>query len=329
MSDKIIQLKFINKRVKYTVFGYIREAQCLFKSYTKSTKIIPQIIASICTIFYYENEYLTPCYQSIVSLDECQKVIESLPINPKFLYRDNTAYGSIYINPRHHLHSIFQWKIKLLVVNDRMRIGILTMFRESFFSLETTGRLYKYGNLTKNAISVGKWGNYYSPQLKTNDVITMELNIKHKNIRYYLNEINLGVAFKNIDIETSYYFGVNLRRNDKLELIHFQEMMVSEDLSSISYNKEVIENLVQLNVNIYELIIILLSQHTNLTIDDVMKKSIKQFVANCNINCKFILRIGRKAFLHQLKQNTNLKLGHGCKIFKYIERKILNQTDRA
>ena len=327
MSDKIDQLKFINKCIKYTVFGYVREAQSLFQCpITQNEKIIPQIIASICTIFYYENEYLTPAVDSIVSLDQSCKTIESLPTESQYLYEDNIAYGSIFINPYYHSDSLFQWQIKLLQVNDRIKLGIFTASRDSFYSLVTSGKLYKTGPSAENAVSIGKWGNYYSPQLKTNDIVTMELDIKNQTIRYFLNNINLGVAFKNIDIHTSYNLGMHLRRKDKLKLIHFQETMVSDELANHSYDPVKIESLIQLDINVAELVIRLLSQRTDSTIDDDTKMSIRQFVDRCNIDCKSILRRGRKAFLYLLRDNTNLKLGHGCKIFKYIEREILNQN---
>jgi len=271
-------------------------------------------------VFYHQREAFIPSPESdAVKINKTGNIVESKLIN---YHHDRLSYGSIIINPLNHKDSIFQWRVKLLAVNNRIKIGIFTSFHGANYSIETTGKLFK--NTLSDTIIVGKWGKYYSPQLKTNDIVTIELNIKNRTIRYFVNNINLGVAFRNIDISTHYNFGITLRRNDKVKLLHFNEMISNDEIERNEYDKCFVESLFTFNLDIAELIINILRAHTTAECDMEMELKIKRTITNKNIDAKRILTMGRKQLLLSLRNEANVKLGHGSKAFKFIEKCILN-----
>eukprot|EP01084_Bolivina_argentea_P089663 161744_1 len=324
MSHMIHEVKFINHTIKKVVFGYIRQCESLLQ-HSESIYTIPLIISSICCIYYHQKETFISSRESILKVTKNNTVIESLPAISKYLYQENISYGSTNIQPSKNPNTKFQWKIKLLAVNDRIRLGIFTPFRGTFYGVESTGKLYKNYSPIVEANCIGKWGNYYCPRFKTNDTVTIEFNVKNRTLQYYLNNTNLGIAFKNIPINIHYNFGVVLRRNDKAEILYFQDMIVNDEIETSDYNITTVESMLRLNVNIAELVIELLRIHTIANCNHEMEIKIKQTITNNCIDARQLLVIGRKQFLRLLRDNADVKLGHGCKAFKYIEQHILNR----
>lgn len=330
MAEFIHKIKNVSDDTRNTIFGYLRAAESLFPQRTASWEI-PAIIKAICTAFYNEQEILIPRHEAVLSLNAWRTIIESPPIingySSRFLYRDNVAFGSTVIVPSAHRHSVFQWKLKLLRINDRVRIGIITAFHESYYALCSSGKLMKQTHCVDDNVTLhGKWGRYYAPTLRTGDVVTIEFNVRCRTLRYFVNGINLGIAFRYLDPEaTRYNLAVSLRREDKVELMHFQEMMSSESLESIGHDPVVVEKLCRFELDIAEEVILLLMRRTKADVDVEMAKAIrKEFKGEC-IDARGLLEMGRKAFLQLLKNKAQVKLGHGCKVYKYLERAVLNR----
>ena len=65
-----------------------------------------------------------------------------------------------------------------------------------------------------------------------------------------------------------------------------------------------------------------MNNHTNSEFDENIKIKIEELIRNHQLNAQKILILGKKKFVHLLKLDAKIKLGHGCKIFKYIEKLI-------
>ena len=64
-------------------------------------------------------------------------------------------------------------------------------------------------------------------QWKYNDIIKMEINTKNKAIKYFINEYEQGIAFKNIQFKGMMFnLAVSFYMDESLQLIDFQCVLV-------------------------------------------------------------------------------------------------------
>ena len=106
MSSNHLNLKHINIKCKYLVFGYIREAQLLLPNKSNPYFNIPSLITHLC-IQYYWSEYfkiagynmcISPDKKYLITSGEIQLKYAKLLRNMQTFAINNAKYAYLKIN---------------------------------------------------------------------------------------------------------------------------------------------------------------------------------------------------------------------------------------
>eukprot|EP01084_Bolivina_argentea_P258825 436508_1 len=207
----ILLLKITDQRTKDIVFGYIRTLERLLKL-NYST---PLQIQYCCLHYYFTQEYFTKC-GDCMKLNEIRDTVCKSTGGGKFNY--NSAYGNFVIDATKTEVTEYIWHIKLInVTAGYAYVGIDSSNKQYINSRFTdpmqNGSVF-YGFRSDGYIDWNdkrgcSWRRYGS-KCTNNDTITMIVNINYKNITFYVNEEDLGVAVANIEVDKIYNLGVNL-----------------------------------------------------------------------------------------------------------------------
>ena len=228
--------KKVNQRSVDIVNGYIKCAQLLLPYRQNPYYNIPEIVNQICINFYNNPEYFTKYNSDVIQLNDDKTMI----IMPDGMFFGNgTSYGNVDIIDDNRLKYIWKFKIKSCSYHTLMAIGIDSSSKayvyEDFhdcdnkypyyafeiYSSSEEGVLYEYDQGSTNVcVDYGDCGE----EIHSIDEATvmMELNLKDKTLKYYINDIDQGVAFTNIyfDQDTIYNMAVYVN-SVNIELIDF------------------------------------------------------------------------------------------------------------
>ena len=119
---------------------------------------------------------------------------------------------------------IYEWIIKIISCSAWITIGIDCSNQKHIncdFSDRTENNYYAYGSAgyvychkTRSRASP------YGTDFEKNDEIKMVLNTKNKTLKYFVNNIDQTIAFKDIDlINNKYHFAVCFFSGSSVELI--------------------------------------------------------------------------------------------------------------
>ena len=223
-------LNSIDQRTKDIVNGYIHKVQTLICGHDNNPYfIISDLIISLCIIYYYQSEYFSVWGSEMMiksSYLEKQNIVEMRSGNW------NTAYGNLQINAKNYSNSILKWKIKIL--NDAwMCFGLdasnKKYLRAVFWSRQAAkdgNKFYCYRSdgfkYSHNNTLTVQYGERYGGDYHAGDEVTLELNVKHKTIKFYKNSEDLGIAFKDFDGSVTYNFAVTISGRYSIQLMQFQ-----------------------------------------------------------------------------------------------------------
>ena len=208
---------------------------------------IPELIIVICTFYYYHFERFTAHgdkiklieYQSIATKCENKSAADDLD-DPY-----HSVYGNIGIIGSNKANK-YTWTFKILCLpgsstwNENLYIGIdssnKSCVNDDFSQPMTVAlinqkyHLYAWGSdqhmYFKNdgyTYSSRSYGKYW----RADDIIKMELNMNEKSLRFYLNDVDQGIASQDIQFKEgeTYYLAVAIGdAGTSLKLISFDEI---------------------------------------------------------------------------------------------------------
>ena len=223
-------LKSVNGHTKYLIYCYIHEIE---KQYKLSANI-PASIFDICILFFFIQEYFEKCGKnSIISGNYTLTKISTDSW-------ENAAFGKKWFES--NTNDTIKWTIKVIATGKEgacgINIGIISKefdTNHSFYTVGDQQETHQPFYFNSNGYLVydnGKYKGFIMPMYgynKSNDTLTMELNLKKAQLIYYINDKCYGVAVDNIvkNDNVKYKFVVSLYfANAKIKLINFEHIGV-------------------------------------------------------------------------------------------------------
>eukprot|EP01084_Bolivina_argentea_P299263 515826_1 len=195
----------IDKRTKYVVCGWIRNNEKLLKLCH-----IPLLISSICILYFRDDEIFVKIGTK-VKLSNNNKCIEKIVNQVGW---ENCSYGITQICSKHNI--VCQWDLKIKKIHpdavdwgfniapDNVIIGVTSheVDPDTYCSKNHSGVLYLYCNdgnrRAKGEAAYTYWDNY-GMKCGENDKVSVCLDLKNKQVKFLINDIDQGVAFENIN----------------------------------------------------------------------------------------------------------------------------------
>ena len=220
-------LKMVDNRSKDSVFGYIRQS-----GDTSEHTAIPMMIQYCCLKYYFVTEYFSKI--------KCGNLLK-VNNDPRIVIRTgdnhlsaNSVFGNIAIDLNNNSIKKYVWKFKIISMTGTMYIGIdsldyKTEINRAFSSIayhKCNKPFYAFGFAGCVAIYHSKRDNYFEASGTSSvdgDIITMELNAEKRTLRFYRDDVDLGII-RNIRLE-KYWMAVSIFSKDtSIQLLKYQEI---------------------------------------------------------------------------------------------------------
>lgn len=230
MPSIFSKLKFVDKKSRQITFGYIRTIERNLK------QEIPIEVKNLCLLYFYETEEFGHCSEKLKvsssTEDKQNDTVEQMDGTSWF-----SVFGKTIIDPQKTPSSIYIWKLEITAPNHAhtsQSIGILEANMDhlkqqntkpmDLYAFNTSNIGLKYyawatGYGETDVAENGKNQHYpYGPSVgptrdisrkKLVNIITMELNIPKKTLRFILNDEDQGVACDDIDITRKYWLAIS------------------------------------------------------------------------------------------------------------------------
>ena len=230
MSDvlPLDKLKEIDATAKLTVHGFVRSIQASLPE-TSAFYNIPPSICNIILIYYY----LTDEFEIVsdrIQIHNNGKSIKML--DDAYLYIWSSAFGSLAIDSDSEMH--FYWKIQCVKRTDTSFIGITNhrMLKEEnnvwqynrepnriMYCLFSEGQIRSYDNENFKEQKCGT-GRQYGE----GDIITIDLDLENKEIRYTVNDLSVIPYHRSIETgeNIKYYLAIAmLHAGHEMRIVDF------------------------------------------------------------------------------------------------------------
>eukprot|EP01084_Bolivina_argentea_P273291 465483_1 len=230
MPPNFSKLKFIDDETKKLIFGYVRNIENLCN--------VPMAIKHLCLFYSLETEeFGKHSKKLIVSSSTKYKYndiayAESLP-----KFSRSNVFGSIVIDSNKHPNTIYSWTFKLtsnhtLFSTSLPSIGIVSnviSVDDYCFNMYVGGKkhyLYShYGwDISSGKVRFKNRSCDYnaSCHIESGDMIKMEVDLKHKTLKYFQNDKDLDVAFEDIDLNFKYCLAISFPPwSNQVQIIDF------------------------------------------------------------------------------------------------------------
>ena len=140
------------------------------------------------------------------------------------------AYGYNQISTNNDNKNIYKWSVKINKSNDNVS-GILIGISSEIYLEKKSFVSWQYSYIQHGRINTYPEENdgythrkHYGIKFKQGDIITMELDLSKSQIKYYVNNEDQGIAYKNIirGQDIKYRLAVSLREIDnEIEIVSF------------------------------------------------------------------------------------------------------------
>ena len=225
MSKVLKKIHAINQLDKDVVIGYAKNVQKLLK-----TQQIPMAITYLCLLYFYETDYFYKAGM-MMNINDKGDILEAL--------QQSTCYGKLDIG--YHLHFnklILSWTFKIIQFSPLSRnslcIGIdssnrrhydyffanfndYSCLKNLFYAVTNEGFMYTvFGASNKGT---GEW--------RQGDTIKMELNAQEGQLRYFVNDKDIGNVF-DIPIGENMVYNLAVFAGDqdtKIQLVSFEKRL--------------------------------------------------------------------------------------------------------
>ena len=233
MDSFVRKSKDINTLTQTIVYGFIHSSE-------DSTYIIHDIPIFIILSYFYNYQIhehfdvnLFPSCNSIppFNYDSQSKTIKHSAYGTNG--KNHTIYGYFDINGS--VKGIYQWIFKIIRNDENLicigielsgnKQNIFTDFCDiDSFKIDNKSDFYAtngYDLYCKNTENIS-FQTYKEYEWNDNDLIKMEINTNNGTILYFINDINQGIAFKNIKFNHIIFnLAVSFFMNESLQLIDF------------------------------------------------------------------------------------------------------------
>ena len=208
------QLKDMDTRWKFIVFGYIRQKENELSLYN-----VPSMISYLCLKFYFHGEYFTKCTGNLKISNDKMSVNAFKNLVG---YLDQVVYGNLWIDSLSNC--IARWTFKINKNNIRI---IVSSTEELGSSQKDRSPYYFFGK----GLS-GSYQDQPSPGFSQStasaftirDVMTLTLNTKEASISLQKKDKSALIMFKNIKTgqDIKYKLATSLvKEGDSITLIDF------------------------------------------------------------------------------------------------------------
>ena len=212
-STQFQRLKDVDEETELLISGYNREI-CRTLSSCHLFKNIGSRIHSLCLLYHFYTEYFDVVGDDIARSEDKKMIIDRKSDIMKGY--DNTNYGFTTI---HSLDiGVFRWKLKIGdSSSDKITVGISSNNErnENFTAWRDDDTYHNYSHYGYNGYlgyktstdGVTKYGRHF----KGGVVIDMELDLNQKQLTFYNNGVNQGIAFNiKTDLNINYRLAVSL-----------------------------------------------------------------------------------------------------------------------
>ena len=205
------QLKNIDKRTKYTVYGWMRNEENQLK-----LSCIPSMVTSIC-ILYFRKDEIFEIVQVEYERSDDKKCIKRSSEALTTGWSSPVNFGSILIPSNNPV--IYEWILRI-ANPEKEKYGI-----EVGISSKPIGdNIYSFRNWGE--IRDQKGSKYGNEDAINNGEIIIHLDLKKGEIGFSINGINQGVAYSNIEQSDNInyrLFASMCHKGGKVEIVKFQE----------------------------------------------------------------------------------------------------------
>ena len=218
MALEMEQLKKIDKRTQFTVFGFVRDAQILLPSIDNPYYIIPDLVTYVVLNFYYQREFWYIVAQGF-ELSNHERTVT----NTNARGWNNMSYVNVEVNSMEKC--VAKWYIRIdKAVSRHVMLGIIGR------RITTDAGLFQpfdYGYWSSNGQtkSLGGAWRRYGARYEDNDEICCVLDLKKKEISWDKNGIKQGIASSNITcgVDIIYRLGISMYfKGSKCTIIRFE-----------------------------------------------------------------------------------------------------------
>ena len=210
------QLSKIDERTKLSVHGWIRN-----KEKSLGLTNIPSMINAIC-ILYFRDDEIFDVVDDDTTLSENKKKITKGGISDA----DINYYGINQILSTNDL--VYEWDLKLIKHKKCCNLGAIVGITENQTKASfAEGAYYAFGTngWRKRSGNLEYWASY-GQECYDDDIISIRVDLKKREIEFAINGIGQGIAFENVEKskDTKYRLFVCLDfEGDCVEILNFSK----------------------------------------------------------------------------------------------------------
>eukprot|EP01084_Bolivina_argentea_P073220 132866_1 len=226
-SMSAAQLQQIPKRIRFLVFGCMREWQSLFDDENNHYYNIPDLVIHICLAFYHNSIGFdkNKCGSGLKISGTYQNTTTCMNSRTKHSTFDNTVYHTQWIPSMSNGYITYKLRINKLHNQYTMFIGFAStdhIIDYKFYS-NTTDINYALQACGTGWVNYGRRSN--KPHLTEGNIVSFTLDLT--NSRITLFDQNLHICFDNIEKhkETKYKFAVAFHdsyENDSISIVDIE-----------------------------------------------------------------------------------------------------------
>ena len=216
---------------KDLVFGYNKNAQTLV-----TPNRIPMDVSYLCLVYYHEHDYFDKC-DNRLEINEARDTVAVKNVSGDATFGKGQACGGCIINGK--IPMIYSWTFETFGkdINHYLKyIGISSgtepgkLFSEG--ADNTDIEFYRMEN--DGEVLCSLWSldwEKYNEGFNDGDIVKMEINTKKQEIKYFVNDKDHGVAFRDINFDDKEFrMAVFIGDKDyKIRLSEFKRTILRKD----------------------------------------------------------------------------------------------------
>ena len=177
-----------DQNTQYAVYGWIR-------IHEKALNVghIPVMISAIC-IMYYRKDDIFEIAASGIKILSNGRIITRIG---KEGFGFSNVYGLHKIQTDDDNQKVYQWSLRMNKVKDDSVFGLCSKVFLGSASFRSWEYIYNQNGDVDDRVN-GEYTRKYGDKLKEGDILTIELDLNHSQIKYFVNGNDKGIAFKNI-----------------------------------------------------------------------------------------------------------------------------------
>ena len=201
MAVRLQDVKYVDDKSQKLLGGYLRN---IYGDKAEKDHIIPDLVLNICLLFYFRREHF-----AVIVNGWKGKVNFTLSNDDKTASLVNGCYGNVYGNIKIDSLSeaVYKWTIKV----ENKKTKNWAQYIELGVSGDEPGDKYFYGNTAPKNTFMCKGTGYVhgkcrvqeyfaNVRWKDGDIVGIKLDLKKKDIEYFVNDKSVGVLYEDIPV---------------------------------------------------------------------------------------------------------------------------------